>query len=326
MRKKISVVIPAYNDFASIEPMYHRIVKVFSSELPNYDYNITYVEDGSPDMGKTWFEIEKLCAVDPKVRGVQNSHNFGIYRNQFASMFYGDGDATIMIYGDMQDPPEMIPSLVKFWEEGNQVVMGVRPKQYYNWFFTIMRKVYYSLITKLSKNRQIEGANGFGLYDKSFVSILEQIDDVQPLLPGVATEYVGSIKLVEVEQEKGGREGKSNLNFWGKYDVAMVSITAYTKYLLRIITFVGMLIGFLSVLFAMYIFFLRIFSANDFPLGIPGLTVGMFFLGGVQLFFLGILGEYILAINNRTMKRPLVTIKKKLNFEEKKGEDVQGAN
>lgn len=319
--KKISVVIPCYNDSNSVAEMYRRLIHVFDTELPQYDYNITYVEDSSPDDGKTWSEIEQLCIADPKVRGVQNTRNFGMYRNQFAAMLYSDGDATFMIYGDLQDPPEALPTMVKHWEDGHQVVMGVRKNQYYNRFFTCMRKIYYTIIKRLSKNRQIEGANGFGLYDKSFVELLKEIDDVQPLLMGIATEYANNLKLIEVKLEKGGRDGVSNLNFWGKYDFAMVSVTAYTKQLLRIITFIGGVIGLLSILFAILIFFLKVFSVHDYATGIPALTVGMFFLGGTQLFFLGIISEYILAINNRSMKRPVVAVKKKLNFEESKGLD-----
>ena len=312
--KKISVVIPCYNDSNSVANMYSRLINIFYNKLPDYDYNITFAEDSSPDMGKTWEEIEKICISDPKVRGVQNSRNFGIYRNQFAAMLYGDGDATFMIYGDIQDPPEILPTMVKLWEEGHQAVVGVRPNQYYNLFFNVMRNIYYGLIKRLSNNRQIVGINGFGLYDKSFVELLREINDVQPILTGIITEYANNIKLIEVKQEKGGRDGKSNLNFWGKYDAAMVSITGYTKLLLRIITFIGALVGTLSIIFAIIIFILKIIHWHDYPLGIPALTVGLFFLGGVQLFFLGIISEYILAINNRSMKRPLVSIKKKLNF------------
>jgi hypothetical protein len=119
-----------------------------------------------------------MCAIDKKCRGVRNTRNFGIYRNPFAAMKYGAGDATFMIFSDIQDPPEYLPEMVKNWENGHKVVVGVRPNQYYGFFINIMRKVYYWLISKLSGDRQIVGANGFGLYDKSFVDILHNIEDV----------------------------------------------------------------------------------------------------------------------------------------------------
>jgi glycosyltransferase involved in cell wall biosynthesis len=313
--KKISVIIPCYNDSNSVMQMRERLTKVFTEQLSNYDYEIIYVDDRSPDNGKTWSEIEKVCKMDPKVKGIRNVRNFGIARNVFVSLRYGTGDAVFMIFGDLQDPPETLPEMTKYWELGHKVVVGARHNQYYNPFINLMRKAYYYWIKKLSGNRQIEGINGFGLYDRSFVKITEQIEDTQPLLMGAVTEYAENIKIITVKQEKGGRDGKSNLNFWGKYDVAMISLTTYTKTLLRIITFIGAIIGCLSILFALVVFILKLSNWDAYPSGIPALTVGMFFLGGVQLFFLGIMGEYILSINNRVMKRPLAVIGERINFE-----------
>jgi len=315
--KKISVVIPCYNDSASVRQMHERLTNVFANKLPEYDYDITFCDDRSPDDGNTWNEIKKVCAIDKKCRAVRNVRNFGIYRNPFAAMRYGNGDAVFMIYGDIQDPPEYLPEMVAHWQNGHKVVLGVRQNQYYNAFFTIMRNMYYGIISKLTSNQQIVGASSFGLYDRSFVDILHDIDDVQPILTGVVTEYASDIKVIQVTLEKGGRDGKSNLNFWGKYDTAMVSFTSYTKMLLRLCTFIGLIIGALSFIFAVWVFIMKILNWDSYPLGIPALTVGMFFLGAVQLFFLGIIGEYILAINNRSIKRPLTAVDEYINFEDK---------
>jgi glycosyltransferase involved in cell wall biosynthesis len=309
---KISVVIPCYNDEKSIVPMYERLCRVFTNQLSAYDYEIIYVDDCSPD--NTWQEIKKICAADKRVKGMHNMRNFGFYRNVFMSMKYGDGDATFMIFGDLQDPPEVLPEFVEHWKKGYRVVVGARSNSYNRYFIRLLRGAYYKIITKLSNNRQIEGVSGFGLYDRKFVDILEDIDDIQPILTGIITEYVRDIKIVSTKQEKGGRE-KSNLNFWGKYDGAMMSITSYTKSLLRVVTFVGALIGLLSILYAAFIFVYKLLFWDLFALGIPALTVGLFFLGAVQLFFLGILGEYVLSINNRSMKRPVVVVDEELNLD-----------
>jgi glycosyltransferase involved in cell wall biosynthesis len=309
---KISVVIPCYNDEKSVAPMHERLCRVFGTQLGAYNYEIIYADDCSPD--GTWEEIRKLCAADKRVKGVHNMRNFGFYRNVFMSMKYGDGDAVFMIFGDLQDPPEVLPEFVEHWKEGYKVVVGARSNSYNKYFIRVMRKAYYKIIAKLSNNRQIEGISGFGLYDRKFADILEGIDDIQPVLPGIITEYVRDIKIIPTRQEKGGRE-KSNLNFWGKYDGAMMSITSYTKSLLRAVTFVGGVIGLLSILYAAFIFVYKLFFWDLFAVGIPALTVGLFFLGAVQLFFLGILGEYVLSINNRSMKRPLVVADEKLNFD-----------
>ncbi len=312
--KKISVVIPCYNDSNSIAQMCERLVKVFVEQLPQYDYEIIYVDDCSPDNNKTWYEIRKVCKMDKRCKAVRNARNFGFYRNVFAAMRYGTGDATFMLFGDLQDPPEYLPEFVKYWEKGSRVVVGQRGNSYNKPLIRLARKVYYKAITKLSNNTQIEGLSGFGLYDRSFVKILDDIEDIQPILTGIITEYVRDIKVIPVVQEKGGR-AKSNLNFWGKYDGAMMSITSYTKTLLRMATFIGALVGVLSVLYALFIVGYKILFWDTFEYGIPSLIAGMFFLGAVQLFFLGILGEYVLSINNRSMKRPLVVVDECLNFE-----------
>jgi glycosyltransferase involved in cell wall biosynthesis len=315
---KISVVIPCYNDSKSITQMHERLTAVFKNDLPQYDYEIIFVDDRSPD--GTWEEIKKVCAVDTKIKGIRNTTNFGFYRNVFSSMKYGNGDAVFMIFGDLQDPPEVLPEFVKRWEAGCKVVVGARSNTYSKRFIAFARSIYYKLLYFLSNRRQIEGTSGFGLYDRSFIEVLRDIDDIQPVLTGIITEYVKDVEIIPVLQEKGGR-AKSNLNFWGKYDGAMITITSYTKFLLRLCTFVGITIGCLSLMFAILVLFLKLTSLYPYPVGIPSITVGMFFLGAVQLFFLGILGEYVLSINERSMKRPLVVVDERLNFEDDLNKD-----
>jgi glycosyltransferase involved in cell wall biosynthesis len=312
--KKISVTIPCYNDEKSVRNMYERLTAVFQNDLPQYDYEIIYVDDCSPDEGKTWSEIAAICAVDKRVKGVRNVRNFGFYRNVFATLTYGTGDANFMLFGDLQDPPEYLPEFVKHWEEGAKVVVGQRSNSYSSVVVRLGRGVYYKMLARLSNNRQIEGISGFGLYDKRFVKILDDIKDIQPILTGIITEYVQDVKIVPVTQEAGGR-GKSNLNFWGKYDGAMMSITSYTKTLLRSITFIGGITGALSVLYGLFIVIYKLINWDTFSSGMPSLIAGMFFLGAAQLFFLGIIGEYILSINNRSMRRPLVVVDERLNFD-----------
>jgi glycosyltransferase involved in cell wall biosynthesis len=312
--KKISVTIPCYNDSHSIRQMYQRLTKVFAGPLAGYDYEIIYVDDCSPDGGKTWAEIAVVCAADRRVKGVRNARNFGFYRNVFATLTYGSGDACFMLFGDLQDPPEYLPEFVKHWEAGAKVTVGQRSNSYSSPVVRLGRCVYYKMLARFSNNRQIAGISGFGLYDRSFVRILDDIEDIQPILTGIITEYVRDVKIVPVVQEAGGR-GKSNLNFWGKYDGAMMSITSYTKTLLRMITFIGGIAGALSVLYGLFIVIYKLVNWNTFSSGMPSLIAGMFFLGAVQLFFLGIIGEYILSINNRSMKRPLVVVDERINFE-----------
>jgi glycosyltransferase involved in cell wall biosynthesis len=310
--KKISVVIPCYNDEKSVAQMHERLGRVFKTQLGTYDYEIIYVDDCSPD--NTWKEIRNICTKDKKAKGIHNSTNFGFCRNVFSSMQYGNGDAVFMLFGDIQDPPEMLPEFVKYWEIGHEVVIGQKSKSAESTLIKFSRKMYYKLMDKFSSGKQISHFNGFGLYDRSFINILNQIEDIQPFIKGIVSEFAGNMKIVPYEQAMSER--KSNYNFLRNYDFAMIGITSYTKILMRFATFVGSFIGLLSIIFALIVFVNKLVNWTTYPLGIPALTVGLFFIGAVQLFFLGIMGEYILSINNRSMKRPLVVADEKVNFED----------
>jgi len=321
--KKISVVVPCYNDSNSIEDMHQRLTAIFAKDLPHYDYEIIFVDDYSPD--NTWDKIKSVCAADSKVKGARNMRNFGFFRNVFSCVLLGkNADATFLIYGDTQDPPEVLPDFVKHWEDGYRAVMGQRKNSYNSFFIKILRRIYYKLLSWLTKSGEVEGISAFGLYDKNIVNVLHQIQDPQPYLPGIVSEYVKDIKIVPVTQEEGGR-GFSNINFWGRYDAAMVAITSNTKMLLRLTTFFGAVIGFFCMIFAAVVLVQKLLFWDAFDAGTPSIIIGIFFLGAVQLFFLGIIGEYVLTINNRSMHRPLVIIDEKINFakEENKEENTK---
>lgn len=311
MRKKISVVVPCYNDSRSIRNMRDRIKTVFINELQNYDYEIIYSDDCSPD--DTWDEIEKICKEDSKCKGVHNFTNFGPDRNIFQSMKYGYGDAVFMIFGDLQQPPEALPEFVKYWEEGYDTVIGIHENTKDKGLLSICRKFYYWFSIRASNNRLIANFDNFGLYDKGVIDAIRSIENVQPSVPGILAEYGGKIKRVMVEQNESER-GKSNFNFFRKYDVAMVNITSYTKILLRAATFIGSIVGLLSIIFAFATVVLKVLYWDSYPMGIPSIIAGIFFLGGIQLFFLGIMGEYIMSINERSMKKPTVVCDKTINM------------
>lgn len=311
--KKISVVIPCWSEEKSVAIMYARIKKVFDEQLSNYNYDIIFVDDASPD--RTWEEISKVCAVDKRVKGIRNAKNFGFTRNVFATLCYGSGDATFMLFGDMQDPPENLPLFVEKWEEGYKVVIGQKTTSEESKVLYFWRSMYYKLIGSLSATKQIQHFNGYGLYDKDFINAIKELDDPSPYLKGIVAEFAMNQYVIKYNQAESNR-GKSGSNFFKNYDIAMLGITSYTKTLMRIATFIGAAIGIISGLFALFIFINKLLNWNNYPIGIPTIIIGVFFIGAVQLFFTGILGEYILSINTRTMKRPLVVIGEKLNFEE----------
>lgn len=310
--KKISVTIACWNEEKSVQQMYERLTKVFQEQLSKYDYEIIYIDDYSSD--NTREEIRKLCAEDKRVKAVFNARNFGFNRNVFASMQYGDGDATFLIFGDLQDPPEMLPQFVSRWEQGHKVVVGQKVKSEEPKLMYALRTVYYKVIGKLADSNQIQHFNGFGLYDKDFINVMRQIDDPNPYLKGLVSEFGMGISVVPYEQAESLR-GKSGFNFMKYYDVAMLGITSYTKILMRVATFLGAILGIFSVCLAIFVFISKLLNWHAYPYGTAAILIGVFFIGAVQLFFMGILGEYVLSINTRSMRRPLVVVGEKINFE-----------
>lgn len=315
--KKISITIPCWSEEKSVRQMYARLIKIFAEQLSRYDYEIIFVDDCSPD--NTREEIRKLCTEDKRVRGVFNARNFGFNRNVFATMQYGTGDATFLIFGDLQDPPEILPQMVEKWEQGYKVVVGQKTKSEESKLMYSLRTLYYHVIGKLSDSNQIQHFNGFGLYDKSFIDVMRQIDDPNPYLKGLVSEFGMDICIIPYEQAESLR-GKSGFNFFKYYDVAMLGITSYTKILMRIATFIGAILGIISVGLAIFVFITKLLNWNAYPYGTASILIGVFFIGAVQLFFTGILGEYILSINTRSMRRPLVVVEEKINFDEEKEE------
>ena len=310
--KKISVVIPCYNEEKSVVEMYDRLQKVFTEALSNYDYEIVYVDDCSKDNTKQ--EIRKLCEKDERVKAVFNAKNFGFDRNVFQAYQYATGDCALMLFGDLQDPPEMLPEFVKKWEEGYKCVVGQRKKSDENHLMYVLRRIYYKVIDTLSDMKQIEMVNGFGLYDRVFLDVLKQIDETNPFFKTVLNEYGMDLCIVQYEQAVSNR-GKSNFNFLKNYDFAMHGLTSSTKLLMRLATFVGVFVGTICMLLALYVFIRKILFWDTYPLGSASIMVGVFFLGAIQLFFIGVLGEYILSINERVCRKPRVIVESMINME-----------
>lgn len=310
---KISVLVPCYNEEKSIEELYNRVSAVFLNQLKDYDYEIIFVDDFSSD--NTRNIIREICN-DKKVKAVFNAKNFGFHRNVIESFKYATGDCAFMIFGDLQDPPEMLPEFVAKWEEGYKCIVGQRAKTEEGKIMTCFRKIYYGMINVLGESKQIQLMNGYGLYDRQFIDAINQIQEVSPYFKTVISEYGMNIAVVSYNQAESKR-GKSNFNFWRNYDFAMHGLTSSTKMLMRIATFMGIIIGMLSFLFAIFVFVRKILYWNSYPIGTAALTVGVFFLGAIILFFIGVLGEYILSINERITQKPRVIIGEKINFNDR---------
>ena len=240
--------------------------------------------------------------------------NFGQFNSPYHAMLQTSGDCTITMCADFQDPPELIPRFIAAWEEGYKIVIGIKTRSKENPLVYWMRGLYYKLLRKMSRCDQIEQFTGFGLYDKSFVQTLQDLHDPQPYMRGIVAELGPERKEIEYEQPR-RRAGKTHNNWYTLYDAAMLSFTSYTKAGLRLATFFGFIVAGLSFLIGMFYLVAKLLYWDRFTAGYAPTMIAVFFMGGVQLAFLGFLGEYVMSINARVMNRPLVVEEERINFE-----------
>lgn len=308
--KKISVLIPCYNEEENVVPISEAIIAELQ-KLSKYDYELIFIDNCSKD--KTRELLSKLCDNNSKIKAIFNAKNFGQFNSPYYGLLQSTGDCTILICADFQDPVNMIPKFVKEWENGYKVVVGIKEKSKESKMMYFLRSCYYKVIKKISTTEQIEHFTGFGLYDKDFIEVLRKLDDPTPFLRGIVAEFGAKRKDIPYEQAK-RKAGKTHNNFYSLYDAAMLSFTSYTKIGLRLATFVGIIISLLSFIIGIIYLILKLLYWDRFPAGTAPILIGMCFLGSIQLFFIGFLGEYILSINARIMKRPLVIEEKRINF------------
>lgn len=308
--KKVSLLIPTYNEIENVEPLSRAITAEFA-KLPQYDYEIIFIDNHSKD--GTREKLRELCGANEKIKAILNAKNFGQNNSPYYGLQQTTGDCAIMMCADFQDPVDMIPKLLAEWEKGYKIVSAIKTASRENKLVRFFRTCYYKLIKKFSEVEQIEHFTGFGLYDKSFIQVMRDLKDPTPFLRGIVAELGFQRKEVPYEQQR-RRAGKTKNNFYSLYDIAMLSFTSYTKVGLRLATFIGFFIAVFSVVVALVYFVLKIIYWDTFVMGTAPILIGMFFLGAVQLLFLGLIGEYILSINQRVMNRPLVIEEERINF------------
>ncbi len=311
--KKISVVLPTYNEEDNVIPLCNEIVNIFKNELNYYSYEIIFVDNNSID--STREKIIYLCEENKNIKAIFNAKNFGQLRSPYNAFINGtSGECVIIMCSDFQDPPKMIVDFVREWENGYKIVIGIKNKSKENPIMRFIRSIYYKLIKYISEIEHIEHFTGFGLYDKNFIKAISILEEPEPYLRGIVAELGYKIKKVNYEQQK-RKFGKSKNNFFTLYNIAMIGITSYSKIVLRLATLLGFFSAGLSFIFGLIYFIYKIIYWDSFNVGIAPLILGVFFLGSIQLFFIGLLGEYILNINIRVMKRPLVIEEKRINFD-----------
>lgn len=312
-------MIPCYNEVENVIPISEAVVEVMEKELPEHDYEILFIDNASTD--GTRDKLRYICSKNKKIKAIFNVTNFGQFNSPFHGLCETTGDCTIALCCDFQDPVELIPVFVREWEKGHKIVSGVKTSSKENPIVYFARTVYYKMIHNMSSVKMIEHFTGFGLYDKTFISLLRELDDPIPFIRGIVAEYGEGFNMIEVEYEQPQRRaGKTHNNFYTLYDAAMLSFTSYTKVGLRLATFFGFLAGVIAFVIAVFYLVYKLTHWTTFQAGNAPLIIGVFLLGALQLFFIGFMGEYILNINTRVINRPIVVEELRINFD-KEDED-----
>jgi glycosyltransferase involved in cell wall biosynthesis len=307
--KKISIVTPCFTEEENVQELYERIKQVMESS--GYEYEHIYIDNASTD--RTVEILRGLAAQDNHIKVILNTRNFGQIRSPYYGLLQASGDAAIVMASDLQDPPEKITEFIRKWEEGFKVVIGVKTQSQESGIFYFLRSLYYRVLRNLSDVRLIDNFTGFGLYDQEVIKILRQFNDPYPYFRGLIADIGYDMAEIEFTQPKRKR-GISKNNFFTLYDMAMLGVTSYTKVPLRLATMLGFLSATFSFLIGVVYLIYKLVDWQNFSLGLAPVIIGLFFMGSVQLFFLGIVGEYIGSIYTLAVRRPLVIERERINF------------
>lgn len=313
--KKISILIPCFNEVDNVGPMSFAVTNILEEVLGQYDYEILFIDNCSTD--GTRKKLEEICSANHKIKAIFNATNFGQFNSPFYGMCQTTGDCTISMCCDFQDPVELIPRFVEEWEKGHKIVSGIKTSSKESPIIYFLRSIYYKAIRNMSTVEMIEHFTGFGLYDRTFIDILRELDDPIPFLRGIVAEYGHGFNRIDIEYEQPRRRsGKTHNNWYSLYDAAMLSITSYTKVGLRLATILGFISSGISLMVALVYLIMKLVNWHGFQAGNAPIVIGIYVIGSIQLFFIGLLGEYILNINTRVIHRPLVVEERRINFDE----------
>ncbi len=313
-RKTITIVVPTFNEEENILALYQRVTALFDQKLGCYTLELLFIDNYSTDSTREL--ILELTQTDPHVKAIFNARNFGFTRSTFYGLTQATGDCAVLMFADMQDPPEVVLKFIEEWETGNKIVVGIKNSSRENPVMYFIRACYYNFIQRISEIEHIPQFDGFGLYDRSFLEVLKNLDDSLPYLRGIIAELGFQRSEIFYTQEK-RKYGKTKFKFFHLYDLAMLGITSYSKIVMRLATLIGFGVSAVSALIAGGTFIYKLLNWDSFPVGNAAISIGVFFFGAVQLFFVGLLGEYILNINTRILHHPLVIEEKRINFETK---------
>lgn len=312
MTKQISVVTPCYNEEGNVRELYDRIRAVFDKLRDKYTYEHIFIDNASKD--GTVEELRKLAAQDPNVKVIVNVRNFGQVRSPAHALMQAYGDAVIGMASDLQDPPELIPQFLEKWEQGWKVALGVRAKTEESFAMHAVRGAYYKLLARVSDVETVQYATGFGLFDREVMDQFRAMNDPYPYFRGILSELGYPIAKIPYEQPLRKR-GFTKNNFYTLFDLAMLGLTTHSKVPLRLATLAGFALSFFSMFVAVGYLIAKLMFWSQFQMGVAPLLIGIFATFSVQLFFLGLLGEYVGAVHTQLARRPLVVEKERINFD-----------
>lgn len=308
-RSLVSLVVPCYNEIGNVEDMANALVRQME-ELVQYEYEIIFIDNYSTD--GTRDKLREITASNRKIKAILNTRNFGQFNSPYYGLCQASGDCAIAISCDFQDPVELIPEMLAYWSDGAKIVCPVKTESDESKAMYFLRSCYYRFIQKMSSVDQIEHFTGFGLYDRIFLNTMRDLKDPTPFLRGIVAELGPADRICIPYHQADRRRGKSHNNFWSLYDGAMLSFTSYAKAPMRIATILGFIVSCFSILAAIVYFVLKLIRWDVYPAGSIPILLAVLVLGSLQLFFLGLLGEYVISINARSMRRPLVVEEERL--------------
>jgi glycosyltransferase involved in cell wall biosynthesis len=314
----LTVLTPCFNEEGNVREVYEKVRSVMAT-LPGYEYNHLFIDNASTD--GTVAILRQLASADKRVQVIVNTRNFGQVRSPYYAFLQARGDAVMTCVADLQDPPELIPLFVQKWEEGYKVVIGVKMSTHDSWLMARTRRLYYWLVAKISSDVElVHNFTGYGLYDREVIEQFRNTDEQDPYFRGLVIDF--GYERAEIEYAQPTRtHGKSKNGFFTLYDLAMLGITNHSKVPLRIATMAGFAISILSLLVAVGYLVAKLVFWDQLQLGLAPLLIGIYFFGAVQLFFIGVLGEYIGSIHTQVHKRPLVVEKERINLDEPEAVD-----
>jgi len=289
------------------------VKRVFAvaAQFPRYNWEYIIIDNNSTD--DTRRVLRQLVQEEPRLRLIFNTRNFGHIRSPYHAMLQAQGDAMIFLASDLQDPPEKMAEFIPLWESGYKIVAAIKNESEESPLFFLARKAFYAVIGRLSEIDLLKNFTGFGLYDQAVLRHLREMQDPYPYHRGMIAELGYPVARVNFVQPRRKR-GFTKNNFYTLYDIAMLGFTSHTKVPLRLATMAGFCCAGMSFLVGLGYLLYKLLYWDRFSVGLAPAVIGLFFLGGVQLIFLGIIGEYIGAVHTKVTRRPLVVEAERVNF------------